>query len=204
MGGRQGESGGPALSFLRYLWIILTGEGKAEDISATFADQQPGLVLDALYFVLPEGIDLRVDTQYMIEEPASSYYYARPASFLPSGNVQIVKDGGGDCSGGALAVAVDNGLCTAEWANAHRTTSSIFAATTDLGKEWSAARAGDLACFAGHVGLVVLFDEDGCPLMLNWSGGTSITKGDNPNAKAKVQRVDYRKDFTGFRRFPTS
>ena len=191
------------MSFLNYLWILFTGKGKAEDISATFADQQPGLVLNALYLILPEGIDLRVDAQYMIEEPASPYYWARPASFLPSGNIQIVKDGGGDCSGGALAVAVDNELVTAEWANAHRDTSSIFAATTDLGKEWSAAKVGDLACFAGHVGLVVAFDgEDGCPLMLNWSGGTSVTKGDNPNAKAKVQRVDYRKDFTGFRRFP--
>lgn len=191
------------MSFLSYLWYLLTGKGEAEDISATFADQQPGLALNALYLVLPEGIDLRVDAQYMLEEPVSPYYYGRPASFLPSGNIEIVKTNGADCSGGVLAVCVDNGLITAEWANAHRITSAIFAACEDLGTDWGAAKVGDLACYSGHVGLVVAFDgDDGCPLMLNWSGGTSVTKGDNPNASAKLQRVDYRADFTGFRRLP--
>jgi len=192
------------VSFFRYLWLLFTGEGTAEDFSATFADQQPGLIFNSLSIIIPVGVDLRVDAQYLVEDPPSPYWWARPASLLASGNIEVVKKSGADCSGGALAVAVDNNLISAEWANAHRDTSSIFAATTDLGKDWGAVVPGDLACFAGHVGIVIGIDgTDGCPLMLNWSGGTSVTKGDNPNACAKIQRIDYRKDFTGFRRFPT-
>lgn len=192
------------MSFFRYLWILLTGKATEEDYSATFADQQPGLLFDALEILIPGDIDLRVDAQYLTEEPPSPYYWARPASFSDSGNIETVKEGGADCSGGALAVAVDNGLVSAEWANAHRDTSGIFSATTDLGTDWAAVVPGDLACFSGHVGLIIGFDaSDSCPLMLNWSGGTSVTRGDNPNARAKIQRVDYRKDFSGFRRFPS-
>ena len=195
------------MSLFRYLWILVTGRAStAGDVSATFADRQPSLILDNLSLILPQGVDLRVDVQYLTEDPPAPYYYGRPpAAELGKGEdlIRLCKEKGCDCSGLVLSLAVEEGLCTPEWAEAHRTTSAIMTGCTALGKDWAGVNPGDVAGYSGHVAMVFALADDGCPLCISASGGGESTHGDDPDAHAKIVRADYRSDFLGFYRFPS-
>jgi hypothetical protein len=184
----------------------LFGLPSPSDVSATDADRIPGLDWQSLIWVIPDVVagsssTIVLASQAMLDIPLP-YWYALPAGI--TGDLEnMVLGGGADCSGLILTLAVYAGLCTAEWANGHRSTYVLIPALTLItASDWGLIRIGDVACYEGHVAMVVGFDDDGVPLCISQSGGHDYTHGDDPNACSKLVRCNYREDFKDIRRFP--
>ena len=146
--------------------------------------------------------DIRNAARYLMSEGPPLYYWGHPASeTIRTGSLSTMLVEGADCSGCTLTMAVFAGLCDGDWALAHRSTSLLIPALTEVpvGEQ----RPGDVACYSGHVAMVVDWPgDDGHSWCLSMSGGNSSVKGDNPSACGKIVKGNYMNTFTKYGRFP--
>ena len=178
------------------------------DSSATdddLAAWTPGDTFRGLLYQVGVGVDagpyLSSVALAMVEYPCLYFYGGPSLSVIQAGDIGAMLGDGADCSGSYLCMAVAAGLCTPEFAAANRTSASIAnaCAAIPVGQQ----RPGDCACYDGHVAMVLTDpDEDGHSWVLSMSGGGRTTFGDDPDARAKIVRADYRSDFLGYGRLP--
>lgn len=144
-----------------------------------------------------------------LAKPCLYYWGGPPIADVQAGDIDAAVDYGADCSGMTLTILVNAGYAKPAWAAKHRQTQPLQDACTllNIGDQ----RAGDIACYNGHVTLVMAEEShgldnisDGHSWCLSMSGGHSTTHGDDPQACAMMKRGDYRKapDFRGYFRLP--
>ena len=170
------------------------------DTPDDFQTGTPLAMLDHLLAWLPGGFTseqkVKDAARYLLDGEGTLYYYGRPvADVIRMGDIKEAKKSGGDCSGITGTVLVHAGIVSSEWPIKYRRADDMRAASASDSVAVGSQRPGDIACYNGHVTLVItdpIAELDGHSYVLSMSGGDSSTFGNNLNARAKIMVGNYR------------
>ena len=209
------------LYFLKSLFFSTKTDGESKkDNSNREEDSLSGEWVDAYLKYIPgetgDAFEIRglatkiLSYQNKMGTGGALYFWAGPVPL--DGDIDTACDYGMDCSGSVHTIALALGFETKDEATAKRSTSSLIPwlvsivsvdGDTVVSGSYDDVIVGDVACYDGHVAMVVGFDNNLFPLVLSMSGGGETTKGNNANARAKLMACNYRSDFVGIKRFPS-